>query len=265
MQGHTKKGLAWLAGHAFLIVAFTAAFSCAPAQVVKDPHGKGTGYGSRGAGTVVKVMLDRTVRINATLCKSSTGEAELGHSGSGVILYSTGRVGVVATAKHVIDRNCLYTITDSEGHKTYGTMPSLHKTLDVGILTSIGLKKVQNVKKAHPYLGEPIFALGHPFDLLKGQTWLTVTRGVAAAEYEDGTFRFTAPIYPGNSGGPIFDRRGNLVGIISAAMFRMGAPIDGMYYAVNAAALDELLMSPLGEGHSHHRPKKKAGKVGKHK
>jgi len=256
---HRKKGFLWVAFNVWLIAAFTMAFACAPAQVApkNSGHGNGTGYGSRGAGSVVKKMLDRTVKITATNCVGDSGETEPGHSGSGVILYSTGRVGMVATAAHVIDRNCTYVIKDSEGKNTYGILPKLHKSLDVGVLTSHNLKKVEDIKKAHPYLGEPIFALGHPMDLLKGRTWLTVTRGVAAADYKDGRFRFTAPIYPGNSGGPVFDRRGNLVGIISAAMFRQGSPIDGMYYAVDAFALDSL----FGQGHGEDSTKEESSKV----
>jgi len=205
-------------------------------QTHEAPHGSMTGMGPRGAAKKVEYMLDRTVQIRASQCKDGGRD----HSGSGVIMYSNGRFGRVATAKHVVDRDCTYTITDNNGINTYGIMFRHHKSLDVSTLGSLGLKAVSNTPVGDTYLGEPIFALGYPMDLLQGRTWLTVTRGVAAADYE-GEFRFTAPIYPGNSGGPVFDRQGNLVGIISAAMFRFGSPMDGMYYAVKASEIAEAM------------------------
>lgn len=237
-----------------VLAALLMACSCGSSapKIKESPHGSGHGFGPRGAEEQVRVMLSRTVKIQATSCDDGGGN----HSGSGVIVGT----GLVATAKHVIDRDCRYYVIGADGRSLLAFHPKLHDTADVGTLVVVDIGIWDPIPMANPRLGEPIFALGHPRDLLKGKTWLTVTRGVVAAKYDDQEFRFTAPIYPGNSGGPIFDRHGRLVGIISAMMARNGQPFDGMYYAVDMSALVEILPE-----HGYNSPAKEAGKVRKHK
>lgn len=239
---------------AFAALLLLACSNCAQTQ--KAPHGEADGFGPRGAQRQVQAMLSRTVKVVASNCKGPTGEAEPGHSGSGVILET----GVIATARHVVDRDCSYHVIPPGDTKKWAFHPTLHEDADVAVIYAFETGVHGPITFAKPRLGEPIFALGHPMDLLKGRTWLTVTRGVVAAKYDENQFRFTAPIYPGNSGGPIFDRHGRLVGIISAAMFRYGSPIDGMYYGIDTAALDDIL-----PGHRYDGSAKEAGKVRKHK
>lgn len=70
-------------------------------------------------------------------------------------------------------------------------------------------------------LGEQVFTLGFPLGKLLGES----------AKFSDGTisslsglmgtanlFQINNPIQPGNSGGPLFDKRGNVVGIVLASL-----------------------------------------------
>lgn len=188
-------------------------------------------------------MVSRTVKIEARECADGSG-----HSGSGVILSS----GLVATARHVIDRKCTYTVIDSEGKRHVSFAPRLHDSLDIGVIASLGVTVSPKTKKAHPVMGEPVVVIGYPYDLRVGKTVFSITRGNAAAWYEDDVFKHTAPTYYGNSGGPVFNMEGELVGIISSGIIDFtGIPYDGMYHAVDALELDSFFM----KAHSHDGPK----------
>jgi hypothetical protein len=50
----------------------------------------------------------------------------------------------------------------------------------------------------------------------------------------------SAPVSPGNSGGPVFDDRGNLLGIVTSMVDKQGDPnAENLNFAVRADALLE--------------------------
>ena len=76
-------------------------------------------------------------------------------------------------------------------------------------------------------VGEPVFAIGNPMGLER-----TVTKGVISQEernFKGILYRqIDAPVNPGNSGGPLFNDRGQVVGIIN-----MGVPaMEGLNFAI---------------------------------
>ena len=54
-------------------------------------------------------------------------------------------------------------------------------------------------------------------------------------------YQISAPIQPGNSGGPLFDNKGNIIGIVSAK--HMGA--ENVGYAIKASYLRNLMESVI--------------------
>jgi hypothetical protein len=90
--------------------------------------------------------------------------------------------------------------------------------------------------------GEEVAAFGYPLgDWLGGQVKLT--RGVISAVPEPGNenhLLLDAKVNPGNSGGPLCDLSGNVVGLVSAKS-RAGGAIDSYGLALPAADLDAFL------------------------
>ena len=66
-----------------------------------------------------------------------------------------------------------------------------------------------------PRLGEHLYTVGYPTNVLTGEQQLNITDGVFAGQYnpESGEYRITAPIYFGNSGGGAWAEDGCLVGL----------------------------------------------------
>ena len=68
-------------------------------------------------------------------------------------------------------------------------------------------------------VGEEIFVLGYPLTGTMGEE-IKLTTGVISSRTgylgDVSSYQISAPIQPGNSGGPLFDGKGNIVGIVSA-------------------------------------------------
>ena len=78
-----------------------------------------------------------------------------------------------------------------------------------------------NVKTSVSDVGEEVFVLGYPLTSTMGDEIKLTTRSdkLKKQGFRKETlslYQISAPIQPGNSGGPLFDNRGNLIGIVNA-------------------------------------------------
>lgn len=100
-----------------------------------------------------------------------------------------------------------------------------------------------NVKTSISDVGEEVFVLGYPMVNTMG-TEIKLTTGVISAKTgfqgEVSLYQISAPIQPGNSGGPLFDRKGNIIGIVSSKHSRA----ENVSYAIKTSYLKNLLESP---------------------
>ena len=157
--------------------------------------------------------------------------------GSGVIAspdgYIVTNVHVVADADEIVVR-----LGDHSEHKA--------KIVGLDPRTDVALLKIdaRNLP-AMPFgdsdrleVGEPVMAIGNPFGLEQ-----TVTTGIVSAKerfigsgpYDD-FIQTDASVNPGNSGGPLVDTRGSLVGINTAIFSQTGGSVGiGFAIPVNLA------------------------------
>lgn len=99
-------------------------------------------------------------------------------------------------------------------------------------------------RNAMPEVGSDVYVIGHPL----GLGW-TVTRGVVSASRRAGEvseramIQTDASISPGNSGGPLLDREGNLVGLV---VFKIsGGGAENIAFAIPASEIVEFLKPPV--------------------
>jgi len=119
------------------------------------------------------------------------------------------------------------------------------KTNDIAILKldscNLGIVPY-NVKTSISDVGENIFVLGYPETTRLGDE-LKLTTGVISAKtgYQGdlSSYQITAPTYHGNSGSPLFDENGNIIGIMTS-MYGTSANVN---YAVKTLYLKNLLAS----------------------
>ncbi len=139
--------------------------------------------------------------------------------GAGVIVTNTGEI---LTALHVVEGATSIKVSFSDGTTSAATIRSSDATHDIASLTprrSPGVV-VPAVLGGGVRIGDQVFALGHPLGLVD-----TLTAGVvsgldrtfkgAHGRTLTGLIQFDAAVNPGNSGGPLVNSQGQVVGIVT--------------------------------------------------
>ena len=165
--------------------------------------------------------------------------------GSGVIFYSN---GYILTNQHVIgDRNVGITVELPSGRKEKAKIIGIDKGTDLAVLkinqneelSSIEIANSDNLK-----IGDIVLAIGNPYGL--GQS---VSMGIVSATgrefnnpYSD-YIQTDASINQGNSGGPLFDMNGDVIGINTAIFGQAGSIGIGFSIPSNSAkiVIDQLI------------------------
>ncbi len=176
----------------------------------------------------------------------NNGEKRYQSSGSGFVLSPN---GIIVTNYHVVeDANGIDVLISRNGEvKTYKAKILISdKTNDISLLK---IDDTTFTKLATlPYaintrvldVGTKVFALGYPMSNILGEE-IKLTDGLISSKTgfqgDIVTYQISAPIQPGNSGGPLFDQNGNIVGITNA-----GVPdAQNVGYAIKTSYLRNLI------------------------
>jgi S1-C subfamily serine protease len=94
--------------------------------------------------------------------------------------------------------------------------------------------------KTSPNVGDEVYAIGTPrLEYLD----VTVTRGIVSAYRDEGGLKYIqsdVQIHPGNSGGPLIDKEGNVVGISVMGLMVSGASQNLNFFVPIAEAVARL-------------------------
>jgi S1-C subfamily serine protease len=147
---------------------------------------------------------------------------------SGSVAQSTGtgflitRQGHVLTNSHVVDE-CNEIKVVTKGERVESVLVSQDSRNDIAILKIPGNFEVSASFRGGRGIrpGDEIIALGYPLQGLLSDD-LKITQGIvnalAGLENDTRMMQISAPVQPGNSGGPLLDQAGNVVGIVTAKM-----------------------------------------------
>lgn len=127
-------------------------------------------------------------------------------------------------------------------------MVAFDKTNDIAILriTDPNFKGLGTIPYAVQQrmadVGEDVFVLGYPLTQALGNE-IKLTNGIVSSrtgfQGDISTYQMSAPVQPGNSGGPMFDSKGNVIGIVVA-----GVPgAENVGYAIKTSYLKILIES----------------------
>lgn len=165
--------------------------------------------------------------------------------GSGFLISSE---GYVVTNYHVVEGAKTIFISGVNGdYETKHEAEIVSKDVNNDLALLI-LKDKSFVFAPPPYplrfqtanTGEDIFILGYPLITTLGNE-VKLTTGVISAKSGYGgnasSYQISAPAQPGNSGGPLFDKEGNLIGIVNAKV----SNTENITYAIKAVYLQALL------------------------
>lgn len=145
----------------------------------------------------------------------------LKHSSSGTGFFIS-QDGMLITAAHAIE-SCMKIEIHHKGDKYVPEVLAKSNLLDLAALKiDASPESFITVNEANKIsLGKQLFVTGFPLsNILSDYPSLTVGNltSLGGLKGAKGSFQFSAPIQPGNSGGAIVDYKGNLLGVVSATL-----------------------------------------------
>lgn len=152
--------------------------------------------------------------------------------------------GTVATAYHCVATGLRSQITTRDGEVVVARTLAADVDDDLAILSVPELAGWPhlNVRKGSAEVGERAYGLGHPYaqaasGRLAGTLAFSASEGIISAVGERVLQTDTA-LNPGNSGGPLVDANGDVLGIVSVKL-----AADNLSFATRASLLHELVAS----------------------
>lgn len=158
--------------------------------------------------------------------KSEFGQKSLLSTGTGFIISTD---GFIATNFHVIEESTELEVVfpNNNGFVSYKASVFLSdKTNDISILKIIDdkFKKLSYL----PYqlsenyeVGDDVFSIGYPQpDIMGTESKLTtgIINSLSGIDNDNTCVQISVPIQPGNSGGPLFNNKGDIVGITTSSL-----------------------------------------------
>lgn len=157
---------------------------------------------------VLRAAREFTVRIRALGCD------RLG-TGSGFVLDD----GLIVTNRHVVGQPREVEISTWDGRTFEARVDGIALDADLAVVRVVGLDlPVAVVRDTPAVIGEPVAVIGYPGgggSTITTGTVLGLTDGPILGEQVP-AIRVDAQVRPGNSGGPLIDAEGRVIGVIFA-------------------------------------------------
>lgn len=168
--------------------------------------------------------------------------------GAALILQANSHGYLLATARHVADGEGWRAAASGETHKVMvsdgmngwaaAQIVGRHKRLDIALLwlerrsgEADFRQSISSYTGVQP--GEKIYVIGHPEGLN-----FSISNGIVSRTPGDDVLQISAPVSPGNSGGPVYDEYGNLLGVVTSKVARSMEPeAENLNFAVSTDAL----------------------------
>jgi len=239
-----------------LIITFNGALQTKTGEL--KLHGNQLGFVMSGISgmKVDNLIVKEFVGSNAGVTSSS--DMAVKSYGSGFIISPN---GYIVTNHHVVESNnkiIVDVMINGETKSYEATVIQKDKQNDLAIIKikdtsfNIGTVKYSFSETGSFNVGAAVFTIGYPMALNGMGKEAKYTDGKVSAKTgyngEINSFQTTIPTQPGNSGGPVFNEKGQLVGIANA-----GIPsADNVSYAIKVnylkAIIDLLPETPLPSG-----------------
>lgn len=180
-------------------------------------------------------------------------------AGSGVIIAQEGEVGYIVTNNHVIEGATSIMVRLKDGTELNANLVGTDSVTDLAVLT-VSTEKELTVSVLGDsdslIVGQEVIAIGNPLGQLGG----TVTNGIVSAlerelkiDGENMTLLQTnAAVNPGNSGGGLFNMRGELIGVVNAKS--SGDDVEGLGFAIPINTVHEIITELIEHGFVRGRP-----------
>lgn len=198
--------------------------------------------------SVVNITVEREVKSYTG--GSSVKQTTTGH-GTGVIIRAD---GYIVTCHHVIEDAKTIKVTFDDNTEMDGSLVGQDERFDLAVIKVDGqdLQAAALGDSNAIRAGDGVVVIGNPL----GEFGSSVSAGVLSAPTREITIegvplrlmQTDAAVNPGNSGGGLFDMRGELVGIVNAKISASG--IEGIGFAIPWATIQGKVDSIIENGNT---------------
>lgn len=214
------------------------------------------------AAEVYAANLGSVVGINGNVTTNIWGQTVSNAvSGSGFVISSD---GYILTNYHVVNGVSNITVFFADGSSYDAVLIGGEEDNDIAVLKieAADLTPVVLGDSDSVTVGENVYAIGNPL----GELTFTLTGGLVSAKdrsvtSSDGTvinmLQTDTAINSGNSGGPLFDRYGQAVGIVSAKLSGSNgssASVEGLGFAIPVNDVKDMVSSIIQNGYVTGKP-----------
>jgi len=206
------------------------------------------GSAARPATTVARAPItligSKTARPVAQAIASVAIVFAADGSGSGFLVSSD---GYLLTNRHVVGGSKFVKVKWSDGSESLGEVIRSDARRDVALVKTDPQRRTPlALRTGAVQLGEPVFAIGTP---LQDRLQNTLTKGIVSANrvFEGQPFiQSDVTVNPGNSGGPLLDEKGFVVGLTVSGLAPTGSPIGLNFFIPIDDALRALALKAPG-------------------
>lgn len=193
-------------------------------------------YGNENIELLVKKIAETNQEVSKLkstqpTASSATPAPKVDYRATGFLIDGN---GLIVTNAHVIRQMKNIFVENKQGayFKAKAVYTDLSSDLAILEITDTAFKTISripySIKKQNADLGEPFFTLGFPRnEIVYGEGYLSAKTGNKG---DSSAYQLTVSANPGNSGGPVINKQGELIGIITAK----DADADGVVYAAKS-------------------------------
>jgi putative serine protease PepD len=169
--------------------------------------------------TATQIYARDSVGVVSIVVTTASGK----DSGTGIVLNDQ---GLILTNDHVVEgaQSMTVTASGSSGATRAATLVGEEANSDLALIkvdpSGLGLKPLQLASSSAVQVGDSVYAIGNPYGLNE-----TLTRGIVSALDREisapdgakitGAIQTDAALNPGNSGGPLLNEQGEVIGVNS--------------------------------------------------
>ena len=209
--------------------------------------------------------LESVVGVNGNVTTNVWGQTvKNAVSGSGFVISSNDTASYILTNYHVIDGVTDITVFFADGKSYDATLVGGDEENDIAVLKidQGNLRPVVLGDSDAINVGEDVYAIGNPL----GELTFTFTGGYVSAKDRSVTMsdctvinmiQTDTAINSGNSGGPLFDKYGQVVGIVSAKLSSSSsseASVEGLGFAIPINDVKDMVTSIMENGYVTGKP-----------
>lgn len=159
--------------------------------------------------------------------------------GSGAFIKVSGGTGYIITNRHVVQKQDgtvvkNLTLMKENMPNFAGEVHIIDAVYDLAIVkTTDYLPEPLKLAEESINEGDPVAVVGSPMGLIE-----SITSGIVSSVDRGDLFQIDAPVNPGNSGGPVINPRGELVGVVVSKMM---SPAEGIGFAIKLEKIKDFL------------------------